>query len=158
MNPPRSHQPGQWHPLAAVIAWVIPGGGHFVLGEKTKGVILAISIGLLWVGGLLIGGVHVCDRDDHPWWFYPQVCIAPTWVGHWYQSGLQVVRSSPSASRVPRFGKAYEPSYGFANEQGILYTALAGLLNLLAILDVVYRDDRSHAPIPRGAAVTGAGS
>ena len=36
----------------------------------------------------------------------------------------------------------YEPSFGRVNEQGVLYTALAGLLNLLAILDVVYQDPR----------------
>ena len=126
------------------------------MGEKAKGVILAVNIGLLWLGGLLIGGVHVCDRDDHPWWFYAQMCVAPTWVGHWYQSNLQLVRSSPAASRVPKIGKAYEPSYGFANEQGILYTSLAGLLNLLAIIDVAYREGRLATAIadkiqPEGA-------
>jgi len=35
---------------------------------------------------------------------------------------------------------AYEPSFGHIKEQGVLYTALAGLLNLLAILDVAYRE------------------
>ena len=41
-------------------------------------------------------------------------------------------------ANCPEVG-VYEPSFGHVYEQGMLYTLLAGLLNLLAILDVAYR-------------------
>ena len=39
-----------------------------------------------------------------------------------------------------------QPSHGHVNEQGILYTALAGLLNLLTMIDVLFRGWENQAP------------
>ena len=127
-----------WHIPAAVGAWLLPGLGHFILGEKTRGIILSLSIGCLWIGGLSIGGITVCDSVEHPYWFWAQMLMAPSWaVDHWLQSLRE-------AELV--YASLYEPSFGRVSEQGILYTALAGLLNLLAIIDVIYRDPRHHQP------------
>ena len=41
----------------------------------------------------------------------------------------------------------YEPSFGQVYEQGMLYTLLAGLLNLLAMMDVAHRPTN---PAPQG--------
>jgi len=121
-----------WHIPAAIGGWLVPGLGHWVLGERRRGAILAASIGLLWLGGLTIGGVSVCDRQGHTAWFLGQMLIAPSWVVDWYQQTNKPDGPGPDS--------AYEPSFARVNEQGILYTALAGLLNLLAILDVIYRE------------------
>lgn len=123
---------GRWNFLAAIAAWAVPGLGHYLLGQPKRGVILLISIGLLWTAGLLVGGISVIDRQDHPAWYLGQMLLAPSVAVNYVHQYLPEPMPGPSP--------AYTPSIARVQEQGILYTALAGLLNLLAILDVLYRD------------------
>jgi len=127
----------RWHIPAAFAAWVLPGLGHAVLGEHRRGLILFGGIGLLWLSGLLIGGVSVCDRYRHSAWFLGQVLVAPSLAVNHYQ---QYLKRQPDHPPMPGEAHDYEPSYGHMSEQGVLFTALAGLLNLLAMIDVIYRD------------------
>ena len=137
----------KWSPAAAAAAWLVPGLGHVVLGERARGAAIGLTIGLLWLGGVLIGGICVVDRQEHPAWFIGQAMAAPSLVADY----VLRVHLKPGY-RPPGEGRSsYVPSFGRANEQGILYTALAGLLNLLAILDVVYRD-ANHRSMRRQAA------
>lgn len=133
----------RWHPAAAVAAWLVPGLGHYLLGQKRRGVILASSIGLLWLIGVFIGGVSVVDRQGHPAWFLGQMLTAPSvavQIYHERLKGAELLRRKQSPVGASTAQALYEPSFGRTNEQGVLYTALAGLLNLLAIMDVLYRD------------------
>ncbi len=115
-----------------VAGWVVPGLGHWLIGQRQRGVIILVSIGLLWLGGLAIGGIGVCDRQKHPAWFLGQMLVAPALAVNYYQHRL-----ASGSSGQPG---AFEPSYGHMKEQGILYTALAGLLNLLTLIDLIDRD------------------
>ncbi len=124
---------------AAVLGWVLPGLGHFVLGQTARGLILAVTIGSLWMGGLLIGGITVIDRQNHPAWFVGQMGVAPSWVVNRVHDNLRS-RWQREAGTSPDAEPGYIVAYGKPEEQGILYTALAGLLNLLAIIDVLFRE------------------
>jgi hypothetical protein len=144
----------QLHPLEAVAAWLLPGAGHLLLGQRARGLIIMVTIGALWLGGLLIGGLGVIDHwtVDRPgqsvelsfsWWFAGQALIGPS-------LGVDLLNQKISRRDwPPRFypspGRAtIYPSLAHINEQGTLYTALAGMLNLLAILDVAYCDARQR--------------
>jgi len=130
----------QWHIPEAIAAWIFPGLGHILLGEKRRGLILMVSIGSLWLTGLLIGGISVFDRVQHPIWFYVgQAFVAPSVAA---DITLQSLRGGSREDPPPDPPPPYEPSIGRINEQGLLFTNLTGLLNLLAILDVGYRDPR----------------
>lgn len=129
----------KWHFAGAIATWLIPGAGHFMLGQKGRGLILLASIGLLWVGGFFIGGVGVFDRKGHPVWFMGQMLIAPSVLVEGYHRSLQTAGLPP---RPDDPAGPYQPSFGHVHEQGVLYTALAGMLNLLAIMDVLYRDPK----------------
>lgn len=132
-----------WHPQAAVAAWVVPGLGHVMLGQRRRGVIIGVCIAFIWLTGLLVGGVSVLDREDHPMWFYGQMLMAPSVaVNYVVQNHLKINGMSPDD---PYKAHRYQPSFGHVNEQGVLYTALAGLINLLAILDVIYKDPKRLA-------------
>jgi hypothetical protein len=159
----------QWNPHAAVAGWLIPGLGHIILGQRRRGIILCIAITALWLGGLLIGGVSVIDKydrgeppDDKPelrsrsWWYWGQVMIAPSIAIDYLRNNMAVAHSeklgykndpNPRARLLPPSPDGldtppYEPSFGRVAEQGTLYTALAGMLNLLAMIDVLYCDPR----------------
>ncbi len=123
-------------PLVALAAWVLPGAGYFLIRQRARGLAVGITILILFVAGLLIGGIRVVDapalagietaRDlvtQKPW-FIGQVLAGPisfipVYVGH----------ANPD---IPL-------SHARANEIGTLYAAIAGMLNLLAIIDSAYR-------------------
>ncbi len=125
----------RWHPLEALAGWLLPGLGHVMLGQRARGVIIGLTILSLYLGGLLIGGISVIDRREHFAWFFGQAIIAPTLALQWTHDRLDY-GGKPNPFNDP----AYVPSLGRPDEQGVLFTALAGLLNLLAIVDVIYCD------------------
>ncbi len=131
----RQYEAG-WNPSAALFAWLLPGLGHVLRGERHRGFVLAVTIGGLWLTGLLIGGVGVVDRKAHPFWFMGQCLVAPSIAVE--QASLRV----QAAQRVREINgepDLFVPSLGRVHEQGVLFVALAGLLNLLAVIDVLYR-------------------
>jgi len=163
--PRRAAPASPWHPPAAIGAWLVPGLGHMLCGQVKRGVILLIAILALYTAGLLIGGIDVIDRREDRLWFYAQMGLGPTtWILDQYHQHLdrqlqQYIRETYQDTgqiddRVP-----YVKSIGRANELGTLYCALAGMLNLLAVIDVAYRPARTRperaAPdAPTGGVVT----
>lgn len=154
-NPTKDTPPPVWNLPAAVAAWLIPGLGHLLAGHIQRGVILMVCIGGLWLVGLLVGGISVVEARnvDHSLrpWYLGQALIAPSLAIEYThdkrRAQTQGADPDPYSEPVP-----FQPAYGRAAEIGTLYTALAGLLNLLAIIDIAYREPRSteHA-LPLGA-------
>jgi TM2 domain-containing membrane protein YozV len=126
----------RWNVAAALSGWLVPGLGHVLLGQRRRGTILMLTLGLVWLAGLAIGGIGVIDYQQKTWWFLGQMLMAPTVAVNWYHQMI----------------KPIEPTFGRVAEQGTLYVTLAGLLNLVAMLDVLYRDpsetrDETETPI-----------
>src|SRR5687767_2981596 len=72
-------------PLVALVAWLIPGMGYVLIGQRARGLVVGISILLIFVAGLLIGGMHVVDAPTElkpsavfqkPW-FIGQIMAGP---------------------------------------------------------------------------------
>ncbi len=146
---PDSTASPRWHIAGAIAAWLVPGLGHWLVGQRRRGLVLLVSIGFLWVGGFFIGGASVFDRKGHPIWFMGQMLIAPSIVVEGWHRSLQGTNAMPPRPDAQTL--AFEPSYGHIHEQGVLYTALAGMLNLLAIMDVLYLDPaaRTRQEVPQ---------
>ncbi|MEX2673020.1 MAG: DUF6677 family protein [Phycisphaeraceae bacterium] len=156
-------------PLTALAAWLLPGLGHYLIGYRRRGLILGITILSLFAAGMLIGGIGVVNSERERLWFIGQTLIGPTApvVDLYRQSlegrlGHQLDRHAEELRQVEGFGAddarvlvnflesdekvpAVRRSLGRVNELGTLYCTLAGVLNLLVILDVVGRS--SSAPI-----------
>jgi hypothetical protein len=130
------------HFAAVFAAWLVPGLGHWLVGERRRAAILGGAIGALWFIGLLIGGLSTIDARQNSWWFLSQMLVAPTvvvdQVRHWAFHPMQTPQDT-----APR---GYVPAHGRTAEQAVLFTALAGLLNLLAMIDVLHREVRNDAP------------
>ncbi|MFA7236239.1 MAG: DUF6677 family protein [Phycisphaeraceae bacterium] len=165
---PHSHAPHPtWQPAAAILAWLIPGAGHFILGQRARGIIIGITIASLYLGGLLIGGISSVDRKENYLWYYAQLFTGPVTIGidYWHQSlkypAREVLHVSFPQVNQPDYDKLpYVQSVGRVNELGTLFCAVAGLLNLLVIMDVVYfrPPTDEQAPTETDAAVVpGAG-
>ena len=102
-------------------AWLIPGGGHFVIKEKTHAIIIFITIVLTFCAGLYIGSIGVVDPVGAKPWYFAQILNSPAVIalGLLTESGGYMVYSRPA-------------------EIGQIYTSITGLLNLLCIVNAVY--------------------
>jgi len=153
--------------LAAVAAWALPGLGHVLIGQRRRGFMLMIAIVGLYIGGLLIGGIDVIDRREDRLWYAAQLMAGPATlaIDSLHQGMKQQTQRKLGQSSFPnRRPAAYEVStytvsVGRVNEMGTLYCALAGLLNLLVIIDLAWiepRRSRGQSPSPalRGRVVS----
>ena len=104
-----------------LLAWLVPGAGHLALKEKRHAVIIFVTIALTFVVGLYIGSVGVINPVGAKPWYVAQIMNSPAVaaLGHVTKTGNY-------------------PVYGRPNEIGQIYTSIAGLLNLLCIVNAVY--------------------
>jgi hypothetical protein len=104
-----------------VLAWIIPGGGHFLIRERRRAAIIFVTITLTFVVGLYVGSIAVVNSVDARPWFFAQICASP------------LVGAIDNMSRSGNY-----KAYGRPGDVGQIYTSIAGLLNLLSILSAVY--------------------
>ena len=124
---------------SAILAWLIPGLGHIFLGHKVRGVIFLVVITLTFWTGVAVGGVKCVDPHKpvqqrstalqqrgraRSWWFFAQI-----------MNGGYAVATHAVGVRVERASYLSWPSGDIAS----VYTGVAGLLNLLIILDALVR-------------------
>jgi TM2 domain-containing membrane protein YozV len=112
---PRSFAPAS-HVLAG---WLVPGLGHLMQGRRTRALIVFVMlVGLLVLGTLLADGSNL-DRERH---FY-------YWSGQ-FMAGVpvMVLEALHGHARV-----THDIRYADA---GLVFGCLAGLLNILCLLDV----------------------
>jgi len=177
-----------------LLAWLIPGSGYFMIGERSRGITAGIAIVALFLAGLLVGGIRIADppgwgqygymtqlvqryntRSHQMFDFYtrvdpssaeqardpadddrdhsigpalyhqPQAELAdkPWYLGQILCGPIALLASSVSVNAAhPPPGSALESwpsSHSRSWEIGALYTAVAGMLNLLVIIDSAQR-------------------
>ncbi|MHC4217300.1 MAG: DUF6677 family protein [Planctomycetota bacterium] len=154
--------PRQFTPSAAILAWLWPGSGHIYLGERKRGLLVMFGVLFLFLGGILIGGLDVVDRRDDRLWFLAQILCGPVAIAADY-ANQRIVKPNPMP-RPEVLVDLYEQgdpeivryvgrkSLGHVNEMGTLYCALAGLMNLVVILDALQPQPRRSEAGRRGAA------
>ncbi len=137
-------------PLAAILAWVWPGAGHIYLGERRRGLLVMFGVLFLFLGGVLVGGVDSVDRKEDRLWFLAQVLCGPIAIA--VDGVNQAVLKPLPPDWLERY-QAADPAMtqqlrrkglGHVNEMGTLYSALAGLMNLVAILDALHPTHRRN--------------
>ncbi len=149
--------PEQFDPIALVLACVLPGLGHWYLGEKKRAILIASGVLGLFLGGMLIGGIDVVDSKEDTIWFVGEALVGPLAFGadyyHQHQlkvhvrdgQGRDVTRSAyPTEIRNPDgtpgvAAPGQNPpnikSLGRMNELGTLFSTIAGMMNLIVIID-----------------------
>jgi TM2 domain-containing membrane protein YozV len=149
MNEPIEDQPV--HLGAGALGWIWPGLGHLRNGEGRRGRLVMLGVVGLFLLGVLIGGVDCVDRREDGLWFVAQAGAGPiafaTDAANTYllKSGrmgelLSTVQPNGSVTQVNVFR-----SVGVVNDMGTLFTAMAGLMNLAAVLDAMRGPRRESA-------------
>ena len=107
--------------IVGLCSWLLPGAGYLLLHETKRAVIIFVVIVMTFCIGLYAGSVGVVDPIGAKPWYVAQVMVSP----------LVAALGNHTA------GGGY-PVYGRPNEIGHIYTCIAGLLNLLCIINAVY--------------------
>jgi len=159
---PNEHAENAPWMMFVIAGWVVPGLGHYLAGWRTRGIIVGLTLVLLFTSGLMVGGVCVVDSKRQTLWFAGQLFIGPGAyvLDRWHHSlNTQLERQFAEHARRknwtitranyhrrfadfladPDAPKAYTHSIARVNELGTLYCTLAGVMNLLVLLDLVGR-------------------
>lgn len=127
-------------PIVAVLAWLLPGLGHWWIGDRPRALIFFIVTAVTFWGGVAVGGVRsVVTPKENGLWIAAQLCMGSQAIGALYV-GRQF---APQRKGDPDTFKAPWPS----SDIGVVYAGVAGLLNLLIILDVLARVETRQAAI-----------
>ncbi len=166
----------RFEPVAGLLAILLPGLGHFYLGERARAALIASGVLGLFAGGLLIGGIDAIDRREDTIWFVGQALVGPLAFGvdYYHQEHLKIRKPGSPAElhheggvltrrgihyRTARPDEARDPSglpaaagpglrapnsksLGRMNELGTLFATIAGMLNLIVIIDAFYHAAR----------------
>lgn len=135
---------------AAVLGWILPGLGHASLGDRRRGLLVGGGVLGLFFGGLLIGGLDVVDRREDHLWFLAQAGAGPVaWVADYANANLvasgrfgellEAPHPDPMAPRGTVVEVSSLKSLAHPNEMGTLFAAMAGLMNVVAVLDAMSR-------------------
>ncbi len=116
--------------IVGLAAWIIPGAGHFLIRERKRAAIIFVTITTLFLTGLYVGSIAIVNHETSKPWFMAQVLSSPA-VG--------ILSQKVTAGYLDADGNHLEyTSFGRPADVGQLYTAIAGLLNLLCIFSAVY--------------------
>jgi len=101
--------------------WLVPGAGHFIIKERARAIIIFTAIVLTFAIGLYIGSIAVVNPVTGKLAYVAQIM------------------NSPAVAAIGRITKQGQYAvFGKPNEIGQIYTSIAGLLNLLCIVNAVY--------------------
>ena len=114
-------------PFAAlVLGWVLPGAGHAYAGRGGKAVLFFSLITALMVAGLVIGGGT--NILPNRLWYAAQACAGGPAIA---LTPISQYLAGPNGSNIDWAAPLHE--------MGTLYTAVAGFLNLLVMMDAYTR-------------------
>ena len=120
------------------LAWLVPGAGHWAIGEKRRAVVIGVVVIMTFLAGLYVGSVGVIDPVGAKPWYAAQLMNTPAvYLLGKHVTGVNNRAELQGPSRAPDAIVAYTV-YGRPNEIGQIYTSIAGLLNLLCIVNAIY--------------------
>jgi hypothetical protein len=124
--------------LAIALGWLIPGAGHWLLGDRKRGILFFLAIHALFLSGLLLGGVLVLNRPDEQLWNYSQMMAGwPSIVG----DKIKADHFPDDADHPSGYAPMIEDAAG-------AYCGIAGMLNLLVLVDLFLLISGDQEPRP----------
>ena len=108
--------------LAALLAWLVPGLGHLLLGRWGRGLLFFIAVGGLVVTGYLLRGNVFPPHSGDPFGTLGFLADAASGIFYYFSRFFEA--AGPDVSRA-------------AGDYGTRFIAAAGVVNVLAVLDVI---------------------
>jgi hypothetical protein len=130
---------------AGLLGWLIPGAGHWLLGLRGFAWIYFIAISGSYLIGMLVGGVKTSvDPQGNVWLF-----LAELGVGAYTTVFYLIARALPTfpVYQPSVFWGGEIVSYFPAQDIAQIYLSVAGLMNVIALLDAIARAQTSGLPV-----------
>jgi len=106
--------------VATVLGWLVPGFGQLYVGRPRRALLMLLTIGGLFLGGLALTGFTCVNPRSYALEFVAHALLGgPTAATYYLTRGIELTQP------LPWF------------EVGRLYAAVAGLLNVVAICDAL---------------------
>jgi hypothetical protein len=117
------------------VAWLIPGLGHWILGKRKRALVFAAVIFLAFATGVLLDGEIGTPKPQRPFsWLAAFACLGNGLLSILRLAWLNGIGGLLAGIPYGLQGGGSPSATGFAYGNTFLYTA--GLMNLLAVLDV----------------------
>lgn len=118
------------------MSWFLPGLGHVYLGDRKRGLVLLVVVAMTFWCGVAIGGVRsTVQPRARTAWFMAQICAGSHTLVT-YALGQVRAKQFPTEQA------------GFVEEDlAVIYTGVAGLLNILIIMDALAAADPNYVRI-----------
>ncbi len=113
--------------LAGLLAWLIPGAGHWYLGQRNRGIAIFAAMMTTYLLGLYVGGLELIDPTNARIWYFAQIL-----------AGLPTILATILQDSNVKLG------VGKGIDVGQVYTGIVGLLNLLCILHILFPTQSSE--------------
>ncbi len=108
--------------FVALAGWAVPGAGHLLIRETKRAIIICATVVGLFAIGLYIGSVAVLEPVHTAWYIFAGQMLTTPAVG--------------VLTDIAQKGEYI--AYGRPADIGLIYTIIAGLLNLLCVSNAVY--------------------
>ena len=106
--------------LAAVLGWILPGLGQMYVGRPGRGVYFLVVVLATYAAGLILGDFRCVSYEREPIWFLAEALAAgPTAAVAW------LTRDAEVTHRIASY------------DAGLLYCAVASLLNAVVVADAL---------------------
>jgi hypothetical protein len=117
---PRGESAGKRSPaLAVLLTWLLPGLGHIWQGRRLRGLLVMLMlVGLVVFGTILAEGSNLSRERHYFYWGGQFLAGLPALLPELFAGGKQLVK---------------HVTYG---EAGLVIASVAGMLNVLAMIDV----------------------
>ncbi len=113
----------KWAPVVA-LAWLIPGGGHFLLKRPGRGALLGASVAAMFLLGLMMRGALFSPQTGD---ILTTVIYVGGFIGN-LMSGILYFLAEWLGYNQPDVA-------GHVHDYGTKFLVAAGLLNILAMVD-----------------------
>jgi len=146
--------------VVAIAGWIVPGAGYWLLGQRSRAMATGLTVILLYLAGLMIGGIRVVEVPGYGD-AGQQVMVRAGGGMMWVMvaAPMQEIKAKPWSIAQVLAGplglfsgvasvwaaQSVSISHTPVNEAGTLYTAVAGMLNLLTIIDASHRASQKES-------------
>ena len=112
------------------VGWLLPGAGHILRGEYARGLLFLVTLMGCFAAGEIMSEYRAVSRHEHDIAFWAQVGAgAPTLLLSWYDDRYH--------GPWPKIAGAPVPVPRLL-DCGIMYTCVAGLLNFVLVVDLLF--------------------
>ena len=113
----------RWLPVVG-LAWLLPGGGHFLLKRTLRGLALLGCVVVAFLAGLLMRGALFSPQTGD---LFTTIIYCGGFIGNLASGGLYLL--------TVMFGYAQPDVAGHVHDYGTKFLVAAGLMNVLAMVD-----------------------